>query len=783
MKNCSAFRVSRLTAACSALVFALSTASAATINVSDNTSLSNALASVNPGDTIVLANGTYSGFTVSHDGTSTAPITIQAANQGQATVSSGIIHLASTSYVTLQGLNITSNGGTQTIDGTSRIVVVWFEVADHCQLTRCTVHPSAPAQYTQFVFLSGASNANRVDHNEFGPNTVHGCHMVWPCGNSTIPGVTPPSDRTSWAEGFGPYNPNMARNTRIDHNYFHDQAAGTAETIVTGAFGTTGDYQDANTLIEYNLFVNCDGDPEIVSVKSSSNTIRYNTVLTSGGQFSLRAGNNSFVYGNFVKAGGKSGSGGVKVYEKNHTVFNNYIENTDQYPILIGAGDSYTSSTFAHAQVFNAWIINNTVVAAGNRPVIMGHGSTDNLPPTNVVFANNIIQGSASQLYDERIAPAGSSVYSANIVWSSGTGVPSTGFTVTDPKLTTVNNLSKLSSTSPAIGLANTSYAAFLDDDMDGQARDSDPDTGADEFSSAPTTRVPLTTADVGPNGPADPVAVTSTLLEAESLPVTTNGPTTSTANDANASGGVWLALNATAVGDYADFTTPSIAAGTYQIKFKYKTNTARGQLSFKVDSTQIGGTIDEYATTATYPEVVVGTVTFNSTGTHHIRLTVTGKNASSSAYTLVADRFTFAPMTQTVSFEAESQTRTSVGASLTNTSDTNASGGVWVSLNSNAPEQYVEFVTPNIPAGTYQVNFRYKTNTTRGQLSVKVDGVVIGSTIDQYASTSSYPTTNAGTVTFTTGGVHLIRLTVLGKNSSSSNYILSADSFSFVGQ
>jgi poly(beta-D-mannuronate) lyase len=98
-----------------------------------------------------------------------------------------------------------------------------------------------------------------------------------------------------------------------------------------------GAVQDANTLIEYNLFVNCHGDPEIVSVKSSGNTIRYNTVLTYGGQFSLRAGNNSFVYGNFVKAGAKAGSGSVKVYEKNHTAFNHYIENTDQYLLEIVA--------------------------------------------------------------------------------------------------------------------------------------------------------------------------------------------------------------------------------------------------------------------------------------------------------------------------------------------------------------------------------------------------------------------------------------------------------------
>jgi hypothetical protein len=58
-----------------------------------------------------------------------------------------------------------------------------------------------------------------------------------------------------------------------------------------------------------------------------------------------------------------------------------------------------------------------------------------------------------------------------------------------------------LSASSPAIGYANALYYAFITDDMDGHDR-SDPDTGADEYSTGGVLRRPLTTADVGVNAP-----------------------------------------------------------------------------------------------------------------------------------------------------------------------------------------------------------------------------------------------------------------------------------------
>ncbi len=954
-------------------------ASAATINVNSNATLSSALSSVNPGDTIVLANGSYAGFTVSRSGTASAPIVIEAANQGSATISSGIVNLNGVSYVILQGLSVTTSGGSLAVDSTTRNVGVALVNASNCEVTRCTFRLNSPSGDTFWVMLGGHSDSNRIDYNEFGPqNVTTKQNYIAPMGSVTIAGVTPPSDRTSWADGNGPVNPNMARNTRIDHNYLHDKPATSngGEAIALGAIGVTGDYQNVNGIVEYNLFVNCDADPEIITVKSSSNTVRFNTIRTCAGMLSLRSGNSSAVYGNIMLQGGKAGSGGIKIYEKDHPVFDNYIDHADQYPILIGAGDAYSSSSFSHAQVFNAMVVHNTIVNLSNRPVIMGHGST--LAPTDVVFANNIIQGTAAQLYDERVKPAGSSVYASNIVWSSGTGVPSSGFQIVNPQLTTVNGLQKLSSSSPAINAANPSYFSFVTDDMDGQPRDARPDIGADEFSSAPITRIPLTTADVGPlanqtpaaSAPAfspaggtfasaqnvtitsatsgasirytldgstpsenagtlysgSPVAIGSTAtLEAIAYKTgftdsvvtsatytitmpqaaaptfspaagTYNNDQTVTISSATSGASIRYTLDGStpsetvgtlysgspvaigstatlraiafesgfsdstvsiapytlavapvtfspAAGTYAsaqnvtlstvtsgatiryttDGSTPSETAGTlysdipvvigstatlkaiayksgysdspvtnvnYTItlpqvaapSFSPAGGTYTSAQTVSISSTT-GGVSFRYTTDGSTPSETVGTlysgaVTIGATTT----LRVIGFENGFSDSTVVSATYTFGPP-PTLNFEAESLSPVGTGATVSISNDANASGGVVEFLNSTAAGQIMTFTTPSIVAGTYQVQLRYKTNTTRGEHTVKIDGTQIGGTINQYSTTVGYTTVTLGNVTFGSASTHTIALTVTGKVSASTQFYITADKFTFVGQ
>jgi len=130
--------------------------------------------------------------------------------------------------------------------------------------------------------------------------------------------------------------------------------------------------------------------------------------------------------------------------------------------------------------------------------------------------------------------------------------------------------------------------------------------------------------------------------FEAESLSYTGSGATTSVQTDKNSSGGKWVELAGNSTGDHIDFTVPSVPAGTYQLKMEWKGNNTRGILQLSVDGANLGSILDQYASGQTYPTTTFGNVTFSTTGSHTVRLTVTGKNSKSSSYQLSADKFTF---------------------------------------------------------------------------------------------------------------------------------------------
>jgi hypothetical protein len=366
--------------------------------------------------------------------------------------------------------------------------------------------------------------------------------------------------------------------------------------------------------------------------------------------------------------------------------------------------------------------------------------------------------------------------------------------------------------------------------------------------------------------GLANRAAAQVTTLEAENLSPVGSGATVSTGSDTSASGGVVVYLNSTGTGQTMTLTTPSLAAATYQVQLRYKTNTSRGQMSLKIDGTQVGGTLDQYASTSGYLTATMGNTTL-AAGSHSVVLTVTGKNASSSGYILTADSLILTAAAQpqvatpsftpaagtyssaqsvtiatttsgasiryttdgstptsttgtlysgavnigstttlkaiayesgftnsnvasgtytisatpppTVTLEAENLSPVGSGATVSTGSDTNASGGVVEYLNATGTGQTMTLTTPSIAAATYQVQFRYKTNTSRGQLTLKIDGTQVGGTVDEYASSASYVTTTLGSATLA-AGAHSIVLTVTGKNSSSTSYVISADSFTF---
>src|SRR5947207_3363664 len=231
----------------------LAATSPRTLSVSTSGTLASALASAQPGDRIIVADGVYgTALKMTRSGTPTAPITIAARDPGQAQLTSpDAIRFGAVSHVVVQGFTFT---GDATLDVPAATAAV--------HITRNTFSSNKSGNV-----LTVSADNSEVDHNAFLNKSTAGVYL----------------------QISGPGAHGMARNVHIHHNYFfnhHFGGSNGGESIRLGLSGRQ--HGDAHALVEYNLFEKANGDSEALSVKSSNNIIQYNTFLNSRGTLSLR---------------------------------------------------------------------------------------------------------------------------------------------------------------------------------------------------------------------------------------------------------------------------------------------------------------------------------------------------------------------------------------------------------------------------------------------------------------------------------------------------------------
>ncbi len=523
---------------------------AATQLVSSISALQSALSSASPGDVIQLADGSYStssDISISRSGTASAPIVVRAQHVGGATItgSGGFTIGASTSYVTLSGFTLTGSQGLSIPVG-----------ATHIQVTRNTFQMAGSVQY----WVTVAGDDAQIDHNTFQHKSTIG----------------------NFIEVVGPGSSGMAQNTWIHHNYFLDQSytgANGGESIRVGLSGRQ--HSAAHALVEYNLFERCDGDLEVISVKSTSDIIRYNTLRNSKGTITLRHGWNNTVEGNYLLGN----STGIRMFGNNHVVINNVVENSTGQALEIGGGevrDDTTSGT-DHEAVDHALVAFNTFVNDQASPIQMGDGGKA-FQPSDVTVADNIISGTGGTA--ETSAGGTSLKYQGNMLNGvTGGAMPASGYTTANPKLTLdPAGLYRLSLGSPAIDAAQGTFPQVTLD-MDGQTRSGAKDVGADEFGAAGPLREPLTTADVGPasggGSPSPSPSVSPTRSASPSpSPTTTRyeaeAGTCQGTIDSDHTGfsGTGFCNTVNAKGASMTWTVTAASAGTATVTFRYSNGT-----------------------------------------------------------------------------------------------------------------------------------------------------------------------------------------------------------------
>lgn len=457
-------------------------AASRTVRVTSLSGLTNALASAQPGDHIVMANNTYTTtgrITLRARGTFDAPIVVTAESVGGVTIGGdGGFLVDDSSYLIIRGFVFRH--------GTEGDLGMEIDTSDHIRISR-NLFALRNSSAAKWLLVDGGSKV-RIDHNRFENKTT----------TSSLLLVDPDANEA------------LATYTLIDHNYFRAVSTpdnNTGEAVRIGDSGAQN--QSGYAVVQYNLFEDCDGDAEVISNKSSDNLYRHNTFRSNRGSLVLRHGDRARVEGNYFL----SNTGGFRMYGDNHTVLGNYFSGNNGSltsvlaTFVIGSGttaaDGSDTDGANYDQPNGGTVAFNTLVANTNHFVI-GRGSDQPLAARNIRFGNNIAVGSSGELVHYYGNAPQNFTWEGNILYGTTKGDIPSGYRTVDPQFATgTDGIRRLTSASPARDTAASSaFYTTLNTDLDGHPRTEPKDAGADEYSTAPIQRHPLLPADVGPSAP-----------------------------------------------------------------------------------------------------------------------------------------------------------------------------------------------------------------------------------------------------------------------------------------
>lgn len=340
-----------------------------------------ALQQAQPGDTILLAAGSYSDAVIRFhtEGTAESPVVFMAEEPGRVFFTGNSRLAFSGSHLVIHGF-VWHNGG----QGLGKETVIDFRtgsgrVAERAVLEYCVIdgfNVSDKNTDNKWVGLHGKDNT--VRHCLFRAKDNLGATL------------------TVWLkEG------EEARHL-IEYNHFQRRINGPAadnglESMRIGDSKTS--FTPARCLVRYNLFEECDGEIEIISNKSCFNVYEGNTFVNNDGGLTLRHGNDCTVSGNYFFGGVKSRSYGIRVIGENHLVTGNYLFGlrggpTDDFraPITLVNGQE-NSPLNGYFQVKNAVVRDNVIVNCNGPAIRIGAGKRKEavLPPEQVLVEGNIV--------------------------------------------------------------------------------------------------------------------------------------------------------------------------------------------------------------------------------------------------------------------------------------------------------------------------------------------------------------------------------------------------------
>jgi poly(beta-D-mannuronate) lyase len=280
-----------------------------TFTINNETEFKQTLAKVNPGDEIIIANGSYHNWNIqiTNKGTAQKPIVITAATAGKVIftgVTNQTLFKIEGAYIHLQDLVFEQNELIKSEGKTG--VLIELKNAINCVISNCSFNNNTvKAQFMPLVIISGNGQANQVTKCSFTGNIDSQDVQVKitkeSCPQQTLISENSFSDkkRVSWKNGNG------------------------GECIQVGQDPVLLGTIEAHTMVSKNTFTSCNGENEVISNKSSRNSYLNNTFIENDGELVMRGGHDCTIAGNVFKGG----TGGIRINGSGHQVTNNKISN------------------------------------------------------------------------------------------------------------------------------------------------------------------------------------------------------------------------------------------------------------------------------------------------------------------------------------------------------------------------------------------------------------------------------------------------------------------------
>jgi poly(beta-D-mannuronate) lyase len=300
-----------------------------------------------PGDHIFLKDGVYTNavITFSGNGSEKALITISPEHPGKVSLEGNSSISFSGQYLHIRDF-VFQKGGREM----KSKQVIEFRTSDKEQARYCTVSDCVINTFNNTVKTE--VNTWVGIYGEY--NVVERC--LFKAKDNMGPTLV------VWLENGKP-----AHHT-ITGNYFLTRQNGAQvdnglESIRIGDSKTS--FTDANCVIAFNRFEDCDGEIEIISNKSCHNTYYHNTFYNCDGGLTLRHGNHVLCDGNFFDGHDKKLSYGIRFIGEGHVAINNYFKDLhgaphEQYRSPVSVLNGLVNTPInGYFQVKSATIANN----------------------------------------------------------------------------------------------------------------------------------------------------------------------------------------------------------------------------------------------------------------------------------------------------------------------------------------------------------------------------------------------------------------------------------------